>query len=98
MVASVPSPAAAQPPPPIPQMEDVSPTLTNYLSQFALWCRRGFAAKMNANVAVDGILFQAYNPPAGAQPTVWTLQVNQQGNFVITQVALGSGAIGPRPP
>jgi hypothetical protein len=87
-----------QPPPPVPSTPDIPTTLGNYLNQFALWCRHGFAAKMNANQALPGILFQSYNPPAGTAPTVWLLQVNQAGNAVITQVALGSGAIGNRPP
>jgi hypothetical protein len=97
-MSSVPSPPQPQPPPPVPSDPSLGVSLSNYLNQFSLWCRRGFAAKMNANVALDGVLFQAYNPPAGAQPTVWMLQVNQGGNFVITQVALGTGQIGNRPP
>jgi hypothetical protein len=98
MAASVPSPPAAQPPPNLPNMPDVSTTLSNYLRNFSLWCRHGFAAKVDAGVALSGVMFQSYNPPPGVQPTVWLLQVNQAGNAVITQVALGSGQIGNRPP
>jgi len=97
-MANQPTAPALHPPPELPSMPDVSPTLSNYLRMFSLWCRNGFKAKLDANVALPGILLQSYNPPAGTAPTVWMLQVNQQGNFVGTQVALGSGAIGNRPP
>jgi hypothetical protein len=97
-MANQPTAPASHPPPELPSMPDVSPTLSNYLRMFSLWCRRGFSNKVDANVALSGILLQSYNPPAGVAPTVWMLQVNQQGNFVGTQVALGSGAIGNRPP
>lgn len=92
------SPPQAHPPPPLPNDPSITSVLSNYLSQFSLWCRQGFAAKLNANVALNGILLQAYNAPPGVAPNVYLLQVNQQGNFVGTQVSLGSGAIGNRPP
>jgi hypothetical protein len=97
-MATYPTAPQAHPPPPLPSDPSISNTLANYLQQFSLWCRQGFKAKLNANVALDGILLQSYNPPTGAQPTVWLLQVNQAGNFVGTQVSLGSGDLGSRPP
>jgi len=91
MAAPAPSPMGLQPPPPLPNMPDVSSTLTNYLNTFALWCRRGFAAKLNANAALPGILLQAANAPAGTVPNVWLLQVSQTGQIAVTQVPIGGG-------
>jgi hypothetical protein len=91
MVAQTQSPIGLQPPPPLPNMPDVSSTLTNYLNTFALWCRRGFAAKLSNNTALPGILLQAANAPAGTTPNVWLLQVSQTGVIAVTQVPLGGG-------
>jgi hypothetical protein len=77
-------------------MPDVSPTLSSYLAQFSNWCRNGFADKMKNNVALPGIMLQAYDNPPGTMPTVWLLQVNQQGSFIATQMPLGSGQAGSR--
>lgn len=86
-----PSPPQANPPPPLPQMEDVSSTLSNYLNQFSAWCRRGFSAKLDANTALTGIMLQATDAPAGVTPNVYILTVSQNGSFVGTRVPLGGG-------
>lgn len=85
------SPPGAHPPPPIPQDPHISMTLTNYLQQFSLWCRKGFAAKLNANVALPGIMLQANNAPPGVAPNVFILQIQQNGTFVTVPVPLGGG-------
>ena len=86
-----PLPYGAQPPPPIPNMPDVSNTLTNYLNIFALWCRRGFAAKLDNSVALPGILLQANDTAPGAIPKVFMLQVDSVGTIAIVPVSLGGG-------
>ena len=83
----------ARPPPPLPSDPAISNTLSNYLQQFSLWCRQGFAAKLNANTALTGILMQAANAPAGTVPNVYLLQVSQAGVLAVTLVAPG----GPNP-
>jgi hypothetical protein len=78
-----------EPPPPLPQISE--PGLGTYLQQFSLWCRRGFAGKLNANAALTGITMQAFNAPEGTAPTVWMLRVNQLGQFMVERVPLGAG-------
>jgi hypothetical protein len=87
------SPPQARPPPPLPNDPTLSTVLSNYLNQFSLWCRQGFAAKLNSNVALNGILLQANDAPPGQAPAVWLLQVQTNGTFVATPVPLG----GPGP-
>lgn len=91
------TPPLAQPPPPLPQDPSISSTLSNYLNQFSLWCRRGFSAKLNANVALTGVMLQAYDAPAGVAPNVWLLQINQTGVFRTTQIPLGGGTTSQQP-
>jgi hypothetical protein len=91
MAMPAPSPPQANPPPPIPSMPDISATLTNYLNQFSTWCRRGFAAKLNANVALPFVLLQAYDAPAGTIPKVFRLEVDSAGTLSATPVPLGGG-------
>jgi hypothetical protein len=80
-----------QPPPELPNMPDVSTTLTNYLRTFSLWCRHGFADKLSASTAQPGLKLQAYDAPAGTTPKVFMVQVNSAGTIVATPMALGSG-------
>lgn len=80
-----------QPPPDLPNMPDVSSTLSGYLRNFSLWCRHGFADKLSGSQALNGVMFQAIDPAPGATPEVWMLQVRTGGVFVITQVPLGGG-------
>ena len=86
-----PSPSQAHPPPPLPHDPTIGSVLSNYLTQFSLWCRQGFAAQMKNNVALPGIMLQANDAPAGVAPNVWMLTVTQSGNFTAVQVPLGGG-------
>jgi hypothetical protein len=92
-VAAVPapSPIAAQPPPPLPSDPSIGNVLSNYLQQFSLWCRNGFAAKLSGNVALPGVILQANDTPAGAIPAVFMIQVKTDGTIVATPMPLGSG-------
>jgi hypothetical protein len=84
-MASQPTAPGLHPPPDLPSMPDVSSTLTNYLRTFSLWCRQGFAAKLNANSALPGILMQS---PGGK---VFKITVNDSGALQSTPIALASG-------
>jgi hypothetical protein len=84
-------PRTLQPPPDLPSMPDVSPTLTGYLRNFALWCRHGFADKISGTTAQPGLLLQAHDAPAGTTPKVFLIQVTTAGTVVATAVPLGSG-------
>lgn len=84
-------PRTVQPPPELPSMPDVSSTLSNYLRQFSLWCRHGFADKLSGSTAQPGLMLQANDAPAGTTPNVFMIQVNTAGEIVVTQMALGSG-------
>jgi hypothetical protein len=85
-----PTPPQAHPPPPLPNDPSVSSVMSNYLQQFSRWCRQGFAAKLNANVALPGIMLQANDAPAGTVPAVWMLEVQTNGTFVAKPVPLGA--------
>lgn len=89
------NPPQANPPPQVPQDPSISNTLTNFLQQFSLWCRRGFHAKMDANTALPGLMFQAYDAPAGTTPVVWLLRVSTNGAFIPVQVPPGGANPGP---
>jgi hypothetical protein len=79
-----------QHPPPLPSDPSISQGLTEYLQQFSLWCRQGFAAKLNATSALPGVLLQAKDPPAGTAPAVFMIQVTTAGAIVATPVAVGA--------
>lgn len=91
MAVSPGSPQQAHPPPQLPQDPSIGVILGNYLTQFALWCRQGFAAQLKNNVALPGIMLQAYDTPAGTTPKVFLLRVNSAGTVTATPVALGGG-------
>jgi hypothetical protein len=84
------SPPQARPPPPLPNDPNITSVLSNYLNQFSLWCRQGFAAKLNSNTALNGIMLQANDAPPGTAPAVWMLQVQTNGTFVAKSVSLGT--------
>ena len=91
MASTYPTPRTLQPPPDLPNMPDVSNTLTGYLRNFALWCRHGFADKLSVSTAAPGVMLQAYDAPVGTTPKVFLLQVNSAGSIVATPVPLGGG-------
>jgi hypothetical protein len=81
-----PTPPLAQPPPPIPSDPTISNALSNYLTQFSLWCRRGFAAQLKNNVGLPGILLQANDAPSGTIPVVYQLGVDTAGELTLAPV------------
>jgi hypothetical protein len=82
------SPPAAQPPPDLPSMPDVSPTLSDYLRRFSLWCRNGFADKVSATAAIPRIYMLS---PLGY---VFKISIGDQGRLHSTPVTYGTGADG----
>ena len=90
-MASQPTSRTLQPPPALPAMPDVSSTLTNYLTNFSLWCRHGFADKLSVSTAQPGLLLQAHDAAPGSVPKVFLVQVNTAGAITATAVPLGSG-------
>ena len=90
-MASQLTPRTIQPPPDLPNMPDVSTTLSNYLRTFSLWCRHGFADKISASTAQPGLLLQANDAVAGTIPAVFLIQVQTDGTIVATPQPLGSG-------
>ena len=90
-MATFPTPRTLQPPPDLPSMPDVSSTLTNYLRNFSLWCRHGFADKISGTAAQPGIMLMANDAAAGTIPKVFIIQVNTAGTIVATPIALGGG-------
>ena len=85
------APRTLQPPPDLPNMPDVSTTLTGYLRNFSLWCRHGFADKISGTTAQPGLMLQAYDAPAGTTPKVYIVRVNTAGAISATPIALGGG-------
>lgn len=88
---ATPTPRTLQPPPDLPSMPDVSPTLSSYLRNFALWCRHGFADKISGTTAQPGFMLQAYDAPAGTIPKVFMIRVNSAGVISATPIGLGGG-------
>lgn len=86
---------SARLPPDVPSDPRISPTLTEYLRSFALWCRNGFAEQMRNNEAVPGLLVRAYDTAPGTSPKVFVIRVNSAG--VITAAAVGLGGDNPGP-
>jgi hypothetical protein len=84
-----PTPQNIPAPPPIPGGPEINNTLSNYLTQFSLWCRKNFSSQVKTNVAVPGILMYAANPPAGVNPNVYMIQVSQNGIIAATIVPVG---------
>ena len=90
-MANQPTPRTLQPPPDVPNMPDVSTTLTGYLRNFALWCRHGFADKLSGSTALPGVMLQAYDAAPGSVPKVFLVRVNSAGVVSTTPMALGGG-------
>ena len=88
---ATPTPRTIQPPPDLPSMPDVSTQLSNYLRNFSLWCRHGFADKISNSVAQPGLMLSAYDAPAGTIPNVYIIRVNSAGVVSATPIALGTG-------
>jgi hypothetical protein len=75
-MANQPTAPTDQPPPELPNMPDVSDTLSRYLRTFSVWCRNGFRDKLSANSAAPGVMLQATDAATGAQtPFVYLVGV-----------------------
>lgn len=88
---ATPTPRTIQPPPDLPNMPDVSTTLSGYLRNFSLWCRHGFADKISATTAQPGLMLSAYDAPAGTIPKVFMVRVNTAGVVSTYEIPLGGG-------
>jgi hypothetical protein len=75
----------AQPPPPVPAGAVVSEILGNYLRNFSLWTRNGFASKLDVSSAAPGILLLS---PGGL---AFRITVDDTGALKSVQVPLGGG-------
>ena len=98
MVAPQPTaPSGNQPPPDLPNLEKTENNLVNYLRTFSLWCRQGFAAKLDAKTALPGVMLQTNDTPPGVTPKVYLIGVNSTPNLTLSQMKLGddSGGGGP---
>ena len=93
MAALQPSAPSEQPPPDLPNMPDVSETLSRYLRTFSLWCRNGFRDKLTISASLPGVLIQATdrNVP---NPAVYRFDVTTSGVATLSPVALGTGNVG----
>jgi hypothetical protein len=83
------TPMSARIPPDVPADPKISDALSQYLRNFALWCRNGFAEQMRNNEAVPGLLVRANDTAPGANPKVFMIQVNSAGVISATAVGLG---------
>lgn len=92
MAAPQPSFRAEVPPPILQDDPKLSTQTAQYLRNFALWCRHGFADKLSQTVANPGIMLQASDAAAGTTPKVFLIQVNSAGTVTATQMPLGSGS------
>lgn len=88
MVATPVSPRTVQPPPELPALPGISPTFTDYLRRFSLWCRNGFADKLSATVATPNLMMLA---PGG---TVFNIAIGDDGRLTSAPMAMGTGALG----
>ena len=87
------TPQAANIPPDVPADPKISDALTQYLRNFALWCRNGFAEQMRNNEAHKGLLVRAYDTAAGANPKVFMIEVSSAGVIRARQIGLGGGNV-----
>jgi hypothetical protein len=79
MAAQQQTPQSARVPPDVPADKEISPKLTEYLRNFSLWCRFGFAEQMRNNEAQANILMRAWDTAAGETPKVFRLRVSKAG-------------------
>lgn len=92
-MAPQPSAPGAQPPPDLPSDPSVSDTLTNYLRNFALWCRNMFGDKLDAHRGLPGLMISSYGATV-QNPPVYFFGVNAAGQATLAPMAMGSGAMG----
>lgn len=85
------TPMSARVPPDVPSDPSISETLTQYLRNFALWARNGFAEQMRNNEAVPGVMLRSRDTPAGTNPKVFSLEADISAKAYLVPMALGSG-------
>ncbi len=101
-MAPQPTAQAAQPPPDLPYDPKLSDAVSQYLRNFALWCRNGFADRLPARQALPGIMIQAVDATTG-QPLNVTYMLTVKATYtppaaptaptiVLTLMPSGSGA------
>jgi hypothetical protein len=81
--------SSARPPPDLPNDPKLSTQTSQYLRNFALWCRHGFQDSLRNQEALPGIMLRAHDAPAGSNPAVFMIQVATNGTIVATPVPLG---------
>jgi hypothetical protein len=86
-----PTPPFVQPPPDLPNMPEVSNTLSQYLRTFSLWCKNSFANKLDSKSALPGITLIASDDAS----KVFLIQVSGTGAITATPVAVASGTFPP---
>jgi hypothetical protein len=90
-----PTATTAQPPPDVPSDPAIGDRLGNYLRQFALWTRRGFAAKIDNGVAQPGLYLQESGVLGVPRVYHMTVTVNTGvPQIVLSQAPLGGGIAG----
>jgi hypothetical protein len=89
MAAQQQTPSSARPPPDVPADPSVSNTLTQYLRNFALWARQGFADSLRSHEAQPGLMVRAYDTAPGANPQVFMIEVDSAGVIRARAMPLG---------
>ena len=74
------------PPPSLPSIPGIDPSLAQYLTRFGLWAQGGFNASVQKNSATGALLLAS---PTGQ--TVWQVTVDDTGALHTTQVSKGGG-------
>jgi hypothetical protein len=85
------TPQSARIPPDVPSDPKISESLTQYLRNFALWARNGFAEQMRNNEAHPGLLVRAYDTAPGVNPKIFMIEVSTAGVIRARQIGLGGG-------
>jgi hypothetical protein len=85
---------SARIPPDVPSDPGISGPLTDYLRNFALWCRNGFAEQLRNDTALPGVMLRGYDTPEDQNPAVWMLEASGSGTLALAPMALGSGKLG----
>ena len=85
-------PRTLQPPPELPNDPKTSEVLSQYLRTFSLWCRHGFADKISATTATQGLLVQAKDvfpgDPVGAPHRIYLLEISVATGAPVTHMTL----------
>jgi hypothetical protein len=93
MVAQTQTSSSARPPPDVPNDPKLSTQTSQYLRNFALWCRHGFQDSLRNQEALPGIMLRGFDTQGGS-PNVYMLEVDNAGVAYLAPMALGSGTMG----